>query len=202
MSDLPNDVASDFYLGDWLVQPSRLRLSRGEVSEAIIEPKMMAVLVMLARRAGEVVTREALMEAVWPDVVVVDDTLSRSVSQLRNLLGRSPAVIETIRSRGYRLVSPVRPATPAVPFRRRWRVAWVAAVGLAFWLAFGLGWLTSRPASTERGPSVMFIDTSNVPVAIRLDEVLPVSGDEGGVLGLGAGDSTFSWHTQRPADAE
>ena len=80
-----------------------------------LEPKVMEVLVMLARYSGHVVSRADLLEAVWPGVVVTEHTLSRCVYQLREAL-REVAVglrdkdfdaIETLPRRGYRLAVPV-----------------------------------------------------------------------------------------------
>ncbi len=75
-----------------------------------IEPKPMQVLLYLAARAGAVVSRDELMEAVWPGVFVGDHALNRCISQLRKLFGdeaHTPRVIETIPKVGYRLISPV-----------------------------------------------------------------------------------------------
>lgn len=75
-----------------------------------IEPKVMEVLMLLADHAGEVVSREELLAAVWPDVVVGDDALTQSIIKLRKALGdnpRAPSYIETISKRGYRLIAPV-----------------------------------------------------------------------------------------------
>lgn len=71
----------------------------------------MAVLLLLARRAGEVISREELLATVWSGSVVGDDTLTQAVIKLRKALGddtRSPRYIETIAKRGYRLVATVR----------------------------------------------------------------------------------------------
>jgi TolB-like protein/DNA-binding winged helix-turn-helix (wHTH) protein len=96
------------------VEPSLNRLVRG--AEVVhLEPKAIEVLVFLARRPGEVVSREALLEAVWPGVVVGDSALTQPIVKLRKALGedpKSPAYIETIAKRGYRLIAPVAmPAT-------------------------------------------------------------------------------------------
>ena len=56
------------------------------------------------------VSREALLAEVWPGVVVGDDALTQVVIKLRKALGdapESPAYIQTIPKRGYRLVAPV-----------------------------------------------------------------------------------------------
>lgn len=101
-----------FLLAGWRVEPALNRVVSG--SEVVqLEPKIMAVLVCLAERAGEVVTREALMATVWGDVHVGEDVLTRSIAELRKVFGddsRSPQVIDTIRKRGYRLIAPVDPS--------------------------------------------------------------------------------------------
>jgi Tol biopolymer transport system component/DNA-binding winged helix-turn-helix (wHTH) protein len=116
-------VSGDFQVGEWSVQPAVNRLTRG-VQVVRLEPKVMQVLVCLAENAGEVVTREQLIERVWPDVFVTDDVLHRAIRELRRAFGDSPAAptyIETIRKRGYRLIpSPLvanrdrQTGTPAV----------------------------------------------------------------------------------------
>ncbi len=71
----------------------------------------MDVLLLLARRAGEVISREELLATVWSGSVVGDDTLTQAVIKLRKALGddtRAPRYIETIAKRGYRLIATVR----------------------------------------------------------------------------------------------
>src|SRR5262249_37112264 len=75
-----------------------------------VEPKVMEVLVCLARRAGRVVTKDDLVREVWEGRFVSDDVVWRSVRELRRALGdeaRDPRFIETIPKRGYRLLAPV-----------------------------------------------------------------------------------------------
>ena len=70
----------------------------------------MDLLVLLAERAGKVVSREELLSAVWPGVVVGDEVLTQAVIKLRKALGdapRKPEYIETISKRGYRLIAAV-----------------------------------------------------------------------------------------------
>ena len=103
---------NDFRVGPWLVRPSLNTISQNGTSNRV-EPKMMAVLVCLAEHTGEVVPKEKLLEAVWPDTFVSDDVLKRSVSELRRVLGddaHESRIIETIPKKGYRLVPNVNPA--------------------------------------------------------------------------------------------
>src|ERR1041385_5061583 len=109
-------------VGDWTVEPALNQLSAAGKTVKL-EPKAMATLVYLANRPGQVVSREALLSAVWSGVVVGDDSLTQVVIKLRKALGDSPeepAYIQTIPKGGYRLVAPVvRPAeissTPVRP---------------------------------------------------------------------------------------
>jgi len=129
-----------FSLGPWTVDPVANEVRRGD-AVVRLEPKAVAVLAHLAAHAGEVVTREALLDAVWPDVVVTDASLTRCVSQLRQALGddaRDASLIETIPKVGYRLhvpeadaVVPSPSATePTSPPRRAWAVLGLAVVAV------------------------------------------------------------------------
>ena len=76
----------------------------------------MAVLLQLAARPGQVITRTELLDAVWGATIVQEDALTQAVSQLRRLLDddpRRPAYIETIPKQGYRLIAAVRTGDPA-----------------------------------------------------------------------------------------
>ena len=80
-----------------------------------LEPKVMAVLVVLARYSAHVVSRAELLDAVWPGVVVTEYTSSRCIYQLREQLGKVCShngvadynPIETLPKRGYRLLATV-----------------------------------------------------------------------------------------------
>jgi DNA-binding winged helix-turn-helix (wHTH) protein/TolB-like protein/Tfp pilus assembly protein PilF len=139
-------------IGEWWADPTTNELGRsGETLR--IEPKAMEVLRVLADRPGGVVSREELLSRVWPGVVVGDEALTQSIIKLRRALGdnpRSPAYIETISKRGYRLIAPVRSAgaapaartdepliaTPQVPPQPRSRMRPLALIaGTVFALA-------------------------------------------------------------------
>jgi Tol biopolymer transport system component/DNA-binding winged helix-turn-helix (wHTH) protein len=103
-----------FRLGTLLVLPDRnqLRIDDRVIS---LEPRLMQVLVHLAGRPGEVVSREDLKVSVWQDTFVGEDSLNRVISDLRRILDddtTTPRYIETIRKVGYRLVAPVAAAAP------------------------------------------------------------------------------------------
>jgi DNA-binding winged helix-turn-helix (wHTH) protein/TolB-like protein/Tfp pilus assembly protein PilF len=109
MSDQTSQTRERLQIGGWSVDRSANELRRGEETSRI-EPKAMDVLLALAARAGEVVSREALLETVWPGVVVGDEALTQTIIKLRKALEdppRAPIYIETIPKRGYRLIAPV-----------------------------------------------------------------------------------------------
>lgn len=68
-----------------------------------LRAKTFALLGYLARNAGRVVGKAELLDAVWPDVTVTEDSLTQAVSDLRKLLGGD--VVQTVPRRGYILVA-------------------------------------------------------------------------------------------------
>jgi DNA-binding winged helix-turn-helix (wHTH) protein/Tol biopolymer transport system component len=72
--------------------------------------KSLGVLLTLVAHAGRPVSREALLEWVWPDTLPTDDVVTQAVTQLRKALGddrERPRYIETLAKQGYRLIAPV-----------------------------------------------------------------------------------------------
>ena len=75
-----------------------------------LPPKVAELLVALVQAAGTVVTREHLLERLWPDTVVEEGSLTSHISLLRKTLGadsKGRQFIETLSKRGYRFVAPV-----------------------------------------------------------------------------------------------
>jgi len=136
----------------------------------------LGILAVLLERPGTLVTKEAILAAVWPGVVVEPQNLTVQIAALRRVLddGRAgESCIQTIPGRGYRFVPRVTQAdaaltdlkvatttdrvavseTPAISRRRRaWR-PWVAGFGgativalLLVILAWRVGWLAGSPA--------------------------------------------------------
>jgi TolB-like protein len=76
-----------------------------------LEEKPFQILEMLLERAGQVVTRRALREKLWPDTVVgYEHGLNTAINKLRDLIGdsaQSPRFVETLPRLGYRFIAPV-----------------------------------------------------------------------------------------------
>ncbi len=75
-----------------------------------VEPKAFRVLLILLRNPQKLITKEELLNAVWGDVAVGDNSLTRSIALLRRVLGdetRNPRYIETVATVGYRFIASV-----------------------------------------------------------------------------------------------
>lgn len=144
----------DFEVGPWRVRPSRAEIEAG--GETVrLEPRVMAVLVALARRPGETIARERLIADVWDGRVVTDDAVQRCIAALRKILRSRPGVdIETLPKLGYALRVGAPPPdvtrTPAQARASRAVPAW-AAVAIIVVLALGALWWMSTdiPASSK-----------------------------------------------------
>jgi DNA-binding winged helix-turn-helix (wHTH) protein/Tol biopolymer transport system component len=91
-------------------------LRRGD-QEVSLRPKPFEVLVYLVARHGRLVTKEELIEAVWPDTSVMDNSLAQCLVEIRKGLGDdSQQLIRTVPRRGYLFTGPV--ASPLVEFPR------------------------------------------------------------------------------------
>ncbi len=87
-----------------------------------VEPKAFRVLLILLRNPKKLIPKEELLNAVWGDAAVTENSLTRAIALLRRLLGddaREPKFIETVTSVGYRWLCPVEriedPTTVAAP---------------------------------------------------------------------------------------
>jgi class 3 adenylate cyclase/DNA-binding winged helix-turn-helix (wHTH) protein len=106
----------------WHFGPFRLDLSNACLWRAEqpvpLRPKTFALLAYLVARAGQLVTKEALLDAVWPETAVGDGVLKTSMHELRKAIGetaKAPRCIATVQGRGYRFLAPVAVYTDAVP---------------------------------------------------------------------------------------
>ena len=75
-----------------------------------LTPQLLDLLLHLLDHAGTLVTKEQLLDALWPEANVTENALTQAVSELRDALGDdagSPQFIKTIARRGYRFIAPV-----------------------------------------------------------------------------------------------
>lgn len=142
--------------------PDERRLLKNDAAVALTA-KALDLLVLLVERAGKLVSRSELIEALWPHVIVEEHNLTWNVSALRKALGdegESPRYIETVRGQGYRFIAPVtlqpapveseppagvdHPAETRAPTRRR--LPWGAVFAIVAAASLAGGWWAAHPA--------------------------------------------------------
>src|SRR2546422_785111 len=79
-----------------------------------LTPKILKTLTVLVENHGRLVTKEQLMQAVWPDTFVEEGNLTFNIHSLRKALGHG-TYIETVPRRGYRFIAEVQVVAPMPP---------------------------------------------------------------------------------------
>ena len=104
-----------YRFGDFRVDPTAYTLRRA--GEPVpLSPRPFDLLVHLLRNPRRLVTKDELLDALWPGVAVTENTLTRAVSELRRALGDTPGAprcIETVPRRGYRWIAATGLDAPA-----------------------------------------------------------------------------------------
>ncbi|MGB9457960.1 MAG: winged helix-turn-helix domain-containing protein [Bryobacteraceae bacterium] len=117
-----------------------------------LTPKALDTLIVLVRNQPKVVSKEELLETVWPGTFVEEGILAQNILTLRKAL-QHPEWIETVPKRGYRLsikvsVPPAAQAAVAAPVRSgfpRWRVVASALLLAAVAVVFAARWERPKP---------------------------------------------------------
>jgi DNA-binding winged helix-turn-helix (wHTH) protein/tetratricopeptide (TPR) repeat protein len=148
----------DFALGEMKVLPPNLAVAmNGDRRE--LQPRVMQVLVALAKTRPAVVSRDRLVDLCWNGRVVGDDAVNRCVLALRHLaqeFAPPPFAIETVARVGHRLVERSAQVEPAEGPTRRTKPSIIAALSvLAVLLAVGL--LLMRPWAIGARPSTVVV---------------------------------------------
>jgi len=101
-----------FQFGDFELDAAAGRLTHGGTA-VTLPARHLEVLAALLAHAGQVVSKDALVEAAWRDVAVTDNSLEQAISSLRRTLAAaSGAAIETVPRQGYRFTGDVQRVTP------------------------------------------------------------------------------------------
>ena len=99
-----------YEFGPFRLDPAQQQLFEND-KPVSLTPKAFDTLRLLVENHGRLVSKEELLQEVWPDAFVEESTLAQNVFRLRKLLGDGngqPIYIETIPKRGYRFVAPVQ----------------------------------------------------------------------------------------------
>ena len=127
MQQTTDDV---FQFAGFQLSPVHRTLTGGS-GEIALRAKSLDVLIYLARAPGRVIPKTELLDAVWPDVTVSDESLERCISDIRAALSdQDRKILKTVARRGYILAADVeRPAGKAIqPPKRNWTIP--AALGV------------------------------------------------------------------------
>ncbi len=101
-SEMEPKSAETITFGGFVFLANELRTVDGKAVD--LRSQSAEVLSALAARPGETVSKDALMQAVWPDTFVTDDSLTQCIADIRRALGDDRHVIvQTLPKRGYRL---------------------------------------------------------------------------------------------------
>jgi DNA-binding winged helix-turn-helix (wHTH) protein/tetratricopeptide (TPR) repeat protein len=154
--------AKDIHFDGWVLRPSSGELLRDGNRQRLAQQPL-RMLVELLEHPGEVVTRERLVQVLWPKGVVdFDNSLNAAVRKLRVVLGddsETPRYIETLPRIGYRFVGTISsaPAPAAPPARGRFRWAVPAAAGVLV-LLVGVAWWRAQQPRTLMGPVAQVVE--------------------------------------------
>ncbi len=102
-------AGSSYRFGPFLIDRAGYRALRG-AEPVDLTPQLLDLLLHLLDHAGTLVTKEQLLDALWPEANVTENALTQAVSELREALGDdagAPRFIKTIARRGYRFIAPV-----------------------------------------------------------------------------------------------
>jgi DNA-binding winged helix-turn-helix (wHTH) protein/TolB-like protein len=159
------------------LEPRQKRLTGPDGEPITLSSRSFDVLCLLVEQPGEILSRETLMEAVWPQAYVEENNLTQAISTIRKALNDTATesqFIRTLPGRGYCFIAPVAKHETSLPTGaasadRRfgvlgrhhvWRLAVSVAAGLVILLA--VVWFV-RPAPTAVTPSPLGVSTIPEP---------------------------------------
>jgi TolB-like protein/Tfp pilus assembly protein PilF len=112
------DVRDRYYrFDDVTIDVGNLRVTVGSEIRPL-EPKSFRLLLLLVENPGRVLSKEEIMAGVWRDTVVSDNSLARSIAQIRNALDddpKNPKYVETVPTIGYRFLGTLEPGPQVEP---------------------------------------------------------------------------------------
>ncbi len=117
---MASSVQSAAYrFGSFTLDLGRGALLADDGAELALRPKSFALLRLLVENAGQLLSREAIMEALWPNVFVTEDNVTQCIHDIRGILGAdSLQMLRTVPRRGYLFATEVVTVTPADPWQQ------------------------------------------------------------------------------------
>lgn len=137
----PKLEQQEIKIGKWHISDQLGILASPEGKSLVIEPRLSRLLYVLASQEKVILSRPYLMDYLWPDTIVNEESLTRAVADLRKLLNahfENPPAIETIRKRGYQISISPGPKVYALKWKINKRQAYgifgFLIVLLSFWI--------------------------------------------------------------------
>lgn len=148
-----------FRLGDFVFYKNINQLRGADGARVPLRSQSTQVLALLLRHRGEVVSKDALAEAVWQDTFVTDDSLVQCIADIRRALGDAGhEIVQTVPKQGYLVIATIAgdAARGGGAGRRGGRIRLVALALLLALIALGVGFLAMGPtgAPMAAGPAV------------------------------------------------
>jgi DNA-binding winged helix-turn-helix (wHTH) protein len=110
MAEFAKLAAPRYAFGDFVLERAQQEVRRRDGSALDLSPRLFNALLLFVEHAGELLDKDALMRALWPGLVVDENSLSQVVSGLRRALADDPVAsryIQTVPRRGFRFVATV-----------------------------------------------------------------------------------------------
>ena len=111
-----------YEFGEFRLDAAQCRLFRHDGDPLPLTSRAFDTLLFMVKNRGELLDKDSLMNAVWPNTVVDENNLNQSISVIRKTLGETPGdhrYIVTVPGRGYRFVASVQEVTAAAPAQQR-----------------------------------------------------------------------------------
>ena len=103
------DAAIRYRFGPFVLDPAIRQLAR-ETTPIPLPPKAFDILVLLVRTRERVISKQELLDAIWPDTAVIENTLTQRIREIRDALGddaQEPRWVKTVSRVGYRFIGEV-----------------------------------------------------------------------------------------------
>jgi DNA-binding winged helix-turn-helix (wHTH) protein/tetratricopeptide (TPR) repeat protein len=199
---MDTDKRTVYEFGDFILESGQRRLLRRESGEPIaLTAKVFDTLLQLIEHRGETLDKDTLLSAIWPGVIVEENSLTQNISTLRQVLGETRTenrYIATVPRRGYRFVgevteraAPVGPSIAATltgpvtaDSKRFPRPVWMGAAALVVMVAIGtflFEWSRgghAAPSATSAPPVIQTL------AVLPFKPLLPTERDESLELGM------------------
>ena len=121
------DTNDKITIGAWTLRLASGLLSDGKSAEVYLEPRLATLFYLLGKHPNQLVTRKQLIEHIWNETFVNEESLTKAVSDLRKLLAthfEDPPQIRTIPKRGYKMV---------IATTERKKTIWKTVGKIGFW---------------------------------------------------------------------